>query len=205
MFHTLSDYKRVDSLGPHLNNCGNKTSRGSGNFAQLAVQMKSPYKFSISCENACYHGYVSEKILTSFAAHSIPIYWGDPDCESEFNPKSFVNANGLSADELIDRIRELDNDPEKWKAMISEPPMLKSQMQRFESDDLRYRAFMTRLFSQPVQEAKRAPAGYWPDNYRRHFFKAPVERISMQNKILAMFGRETRLAEWLIRKIRPLD
>lgn len=205
MFHTLSDYKRVDSLGPHLNNCGNRTSRGSRNFAELAVEMKTPYKFSISCENACYHGYISEKILTSFAAHSIPIYWGDPDCESEFNPKAFINANGLTAAELIDRVREIDEHDDKWMAMISEPPMLKSQMEQFERDDAQYRAFMRNVFLQDVQDAKRAPQGYWPDNYRRHFFKSRVERISTQNKILAMLGRETRLAEWVIRKIRPLE
>ena len=175
LFHTLSSYRRVDSLGVHLNNCGNRPSRLDSDWRRLSVEQKRPYKFSIAAENAVYPGYTSEKIILSFMARTIPIYWGDPEITMEFNERAFVNANGLSAEELVDRVRELDEDDEKYKAMLSEPPMTAEQCRVADEQERRYRAFTNAIFAVPPEEAKRAPSGTWTDNYRR-WALAPVVR-----------------------------
>ena len=58
-------------------------------------------------------------------AFSIPIYWGNPLVTKDFNPKAFINCNDYDNDfdAVIERIKELDNDPDKYLAMLRENPM----------------------------------------------------------------------------------
>lgn len=177
LFHTLSSYKRVDSLGCYLNNCGNPTSRTDKDWRSLAVEQKRPYKFSIAAENALSPGYATEKIVLSFMSHSIPIYWGDPEIAVEFNERAFVNANGLSAEELIARVRELDENDEKYKAMLAEPPMTAEQCRTAAEQERRYRDFTAAIFSVPKDEAKRAPAGTWVDYYYKPWALTPTPKM----------------------------
>lgn len=60
MFHKLSGYKFVNSLGSHLNNTPGDGRRAEDWYAS-SIEMKKPYKFSIAFENAWYPGYTSEK------------------------------------------------------------------------------------------------------------------------------------------------
>lgn len=205
LFHFLSRYKMVDSLGPHLHNCGVPSSRGAHDFVESSIAMKRPYKFSIASENASFKGYTSEKIITSFLARSIPIYWGNPDIESEFNPKAFINANRLTFDELVDKVKEIDSDDEKWKAIVSEPPMTPEQHERWQIDELQYKSFMENVFMQPLQKALRRPEGYWLDNYRRTYFAASAKQIPGIFRLMKFFGRETVLGNWLAGKIHPIE
>lgn len=73
MFHKLSAFRFVNSLGPHLNNTPGDGHRAEDWYAS-SIRMKKPYKFSIAFENAWYPGYTSEKIVTSMLAGTIPIY-----------------------------------------------------------------------------------------------------------------------------------
>ena len=202
IFHALSRYKKVDALGSHLNNVGNKTSRAAENWGDLLVEMKRPYKFSIACENARYPGYVTEKILSSFMARTVPIYWGDPNCTTFFNSKAFVDANNFSDEDLLEVIREIDQNDARWREMVSEKPMTDDQYETFLRLDAEYKAFARHIFEQPKSKAKRAPSGYWPDNYRRQFVKARAVALSRRERLFSLLGRETRLADWLIRMVR---
>lgn len=205
IFHELSRYKRVDSLGPYLHNCEVKPSRGDEHFEVRSVEMKRPYKFSISAENAAFFGYTSEKIITSFLARSIPIYWGNPDVTSEFNSRAFINANGVSSKELIERVRRYNESDDLWCEMASEPPMTQTQHERALADESAYRKFMAALFLRPLSSALRRPEGYWADNYRRTLFGAAARQVTRQNKILKAFGRETRFGRWVLGKIHPIN
>ena len=130
--------------------------------------MKRPYKFSIAAENARFYGYSTEKLISSFQAHTIPIYWGDPSVADEFNPKAFINADTLSDNELIDIVKCIDENDELWCQMVSEPAITAEQETRLREDTNRFRAFFEAIFdSRPLHQKKRAPAGYWNDRYRR--------------------------------------
>lgn len=205
LFHTLMKYKRVDALGPHLHNCDSPTSRGAGNFDELSVEMKRPYKFSIAAENASFLGYTSEKLITSLLARTIPIYWGNPDVASEFNSRAFINANELTDEELIALVRRYDEHDDLWLEMMAEPPILQDQFEQALADERRYRAFMAETFSRPHSSVLRRPEGYWPDNYRRTLFGASACQVTRQNKILKALGRETRFGRWVLRKVRQSD
>jgi hypothetical protein len=113
-FHELSNYKIVDSGGRFLNNTG------------LPVENKmefiKDYKFVIAFENSSYPGYTTEKLIEPFLVNSIPIYWGNPVVGKDFNTKSFINIEDVSQfDGAIKKIIELDNDDEKYLAMLNQP------------------------------------------------------------------------------------
>ena len=190
LFHAISTYRRVDSLGPHLNNCGNRTSRTDKDWHRLAVEMRRPYKFSISCENAVCPGYVSEKILSAFQAHTVPIYWGDPSIATEFNPKAFINANNMSDGEVCEIVRTIDQNDSLWSQMVSEPPLLSHQLKKAEVDELSFRRWSDCLFSSSIRDVVRKPYGFWPANYFRAFSVPPYTC----NKI---FSRISRLGHFL--------
>ena len=58
-------------------------------------------------------------------AHSLPIYWGDPDVENYFNPKAFINCNQFedNFDYIINKIIELDTHDDLYLDMIRQPAM----------------------------------------------------------------------------------
>jgi hypothetical protein len=47
---------------------------------------------------------VTEKITDAFMAGCIPIYWGDLDVVKDFNPRSFINANNRTFDQVITEV-----------------------------------------------------------------------------------------------------
>lgn len=195
LFHELSSYKRVDALGRHLKNVECEDSRGAVDFETRLVELKRPYKFSIACENAPFPGYVSEKLMTSLMAHTVPIYWGDPTVAEDFNAKAFVNANGMTRDELLETVKKIDEDDALWSSIVSEPPMTESQYVAWQRDERAYRDFMDRIFSLPVKDAKRVFPGFWPDNYRRQVLRAPAVHFSWKLRVLDRLGRGTRIGK----------
>lgn len=172
LFYSLSKYKKVDSLGRHLKNCAAIDTRDAVDFEAKSVEMKRPYKFSIAAENAAFKGYASEKMLTSYLARTVPIYWGDPCIEVEFNAKAFINTNKLDEKDLIEIVRAVDIDDDLWKEMVSQPLMTEAQHERMVEEEAQYCRFMEELFSSSLESALRKPQGFWPDNYRRTFFAA---------------------------------
>lgn len=173
LFYKISEYKKVDSLGPHLRNVEVKEPL-------VHWSEKRRYKFSIACENACYKGYTSEKIITSFAANTIPIYWGDPLVEEFFNPKAFINANNKSFDEVLKIVEEIDNNEELWCKMIAEPHILDWQKENFVKEKEEFQQFLCNIFDQKIDQAKRVGQGFHPENYRK-WFKSLVTKDVYEN------------------------
>ncbi len=113
-FKKLSKYKRVDSGGRYLNNVG-------GPVADKFDFMRR-YKFNIAFENSSYPGYTTEKVVDPMTVGSIPVYWGNPLVDRDFNTRSFINWHDYGSDEaVIERIIRLDNDPDEYRKVLSEP------------------------------------------------------------------------------------
>ena len=184
LFHKISTYKRVDSLGKYLNNTGNETSRDDKNWDDLSIAMKNPYKFSIACENATYKGYISEKLLTSFHAQTIPIYWGDPTVTEEFNPKAFINCHDYTNfDDVVERVRQVDQDDDMWCAMIQEPHRTPEQIARYECEIQSLTLFCNNIFSQDRKEAKRVGIGTMPSIYRKWFYSSAAVPYTFSQRL----------------------
>lgn len=133
LFNIVSHYKSVHSLGTFLHNydgdgmnCRNEKGKNNAWYFS-GVDLRKPYKFTIAAENACFRGYTSEKIALAYLSDSVPIYWGDPLIENIYNPESFINANNLTEEELIERVRILDNNQKELENMLHIPAILSHQ------------------------------------------------------------------------------
>ena len=114
----LSKYKKVDSGGRFMNNIGYAVPDKR--------KFQSEYKFSVAFENNAYRpqhpGYTTEKIMEPMTVNSIPIYWGNPLINKEFNQKSFVNFYDFNdINKMIEYIIELDKDDNKYLEMLNQP------------------------------------------------------------------------------------
>lgn len=174
LFYLISKYKKVDSLGKHLNNMDNKPTGWIGH-AQDCVSLKWSYKFSIACENAIFNGYTSEKILTSLEAHTIPIYWGNPKISLDINSKAFINCFEYdSFEQVLDKIKEIDRNDELWCEMILQPWQTLGQQKSSLERMNRYYIFFDNIFSQDLEAAIRTPQGTYPQFYKDFFSKSTV-------------------------------
>lgn len=169
IFNTLSKYKRVDAGGAFLNNIGEKVK-------DKHLFLKG-YKFTLAIENSSQPGYVTEKILDPFLAQSLPIYWGDPNISSDYNPNSFVNLMDYnSPEEAIEEIIRLDNDDAAYLEKVTTPfwPYGSSIDEFYESELERVRAFFRNIFEQPLEKARRR-TGYgrvkiYSEDLKKHYF-----------------------------------
>lgn len=104
-YKALSKVQRVDSGGRYLNNIGYNVKD--------KIEFIKDYKFVFAFENSSYPGYTTEKILEPLVAKCIPIYWGNPLIEQDFDSGCFINANHYDDyDDLIKKITELNENDE---------------------------------------------------------------------------------------------
>lgn len=171
LFYEISNYKNIDSLGRHLNNCENIITRKEANWFQLSIEMKRNYRFSIAAENSKFSGYTSEKIVSSFLSHSIPIYWGNVNIEKEFNKKAFINCNNLSGKDIIELVRDIDENKDKWIDMVTQPWQTKEQEEYMDIKIKEYKEFIDNIFKQDLKNAKRVYSGTAVWNYFNHYIR----------------------------------
>jgi hypothetical protein len=151
-YKKLCKYKMTDSGGKLLNNVGGPVK------SKLEFQKK--YKFCLAFENSSSNGYTTEKIIDSFAARCIPIYWGDPLIDKIFNNKSFINAKNFeNTDKLIDYIKKIDNDDNLYLKYLKEPIIKNSKY--IEEEQKMLNKFLENIFEQNYNQAKRRTEGQW--------------------------------------------
>ncbi|BDQ28212.1 hypothetical protein ASB7_00490 [Helicobacter ailurogastricus] len=95
-----------------------------GHLVQNKHEFISGYKFNLCFENSIGLGYTTEKIIDAYFAHTIPIYWGNPEVAKDFNPKSFVNVHDFKDfKEALDFIRYLDTHDNAYLDMLHAHPL----------------------------------------------------------------------------------
>ncbi len=111
-FAKISQIGHVVSAGRHLNNYGDSlfAGLGGGGGELRKVKFLEDFRFNITYENGYGPGYVTEKLFHAKVAGAIPIYWGDSEWVSrDFNSLGFIDARGLSDEELLGRLRFLES------------------------------------------------------------------------------------------------
>ena len=125
-FHSLNQYKPVDSGGGLFNTIGDELSAGLGGGGGELKKTKfmMNYKFAITYENSKAMGYCTEKYLHAKAAGTIPIYWGDPHFQRDFDTAGCIDARDFTTpDELIRAVKEVDTNDDLWRKMASTPAL----------------------------------------------------------------------------------
>jgi hypothetical protein len=117
-FHSLSEYKRVDSCGKVLNNLGHRCP-GETHMSPEFFEFIRDYKFMICFENSSLPNYLTEKVYNAYSNGTIPIYWGCPNIEEYVNMSSilYLKPDYSQADvyDLIRNIAILDNNEQLYK------------------------------------------------------------------------------------------
>ncbi|MBR4981581.1 MAG: hypothetical protein IKY94_03360 [Lachnospiraceae bacterium] len=145
-FDLLSTYKKVDSGGRHRNNVGYRVDN--------KLEWLKSYKFTIAFENSFGNGYATEKIIEAFAAHTIPIYLGDPLIGNEFNEKAFINCHKYrDFDEVVDKVIEIDTDDKLYIDMLKEPVFLNRNILSVYKNNLEQ--FFSNIFEQDLEKCSR--------------------------------------------------
>ena len=132
------------------------------NVGYIPDKMKflSSYKFSIAMENTNGDGYLSEKVIQSFLAGTIPIYYGDYMADEYINLKSLILIEGKKdMFKKIEYIKKIDNDNKLYKSILKENIFIDDKFRdKIEKERVE---FLLHIFEQNKKKAKRI------DNY--HF------------------------------------
>ena len=145
-FHKLSEYKRVDSGGSHLNNIGGRVENKK--------EFLKNYKFNICFENSKTQGYISEKLSDAFEAGTIPIYYGDDTVLELLNNKSYIHIKDESEfDEKIELIKKIDQNDTLYEQMIKEKIVIDDS--RYPKELQKYKDFIYHIFDQDIEKARR--------------------------------------------------
>lgn len=146
----------VENSLADVNDSGYEVRKGqtsASGWDSEKLRFLSEYKFTIAFENTALSGWVTEKLLHPFLAHSIPIYWGAPDVAELFNPKAFINCSDFAnLDQAVQRVRELDRDKEQYLAMLREPPLAVSYPSGWEDQLAEYFGEIIRRGRKPFEK-----------------------------------------------------
>lgn len=185
-FDAICKYCKVDSGGRHRNNLPD----GKPVPDKLAFQKQ--YRFSLTCENSAFKGYVTEKLVDAFAAGTIPIYWGDPDIKELFNEKAFLNcADYATEEELVRAIREIDEDEARYLAMVHEPALkVDSPLHKMMEDDY-VEEFLVHIFMQEPGEALRRNSAFSRNGKFHEYYIYKMNKLET-NRLLNMLRRWKR-------------
>lgn len=119
------NYKTITCCGKVLNNTNNEYLPWDVNDR---IIYHKDYKFYLCFENKESSGnltYLTEKIINGFTYNTVPIYWGAERVIEWFNPDAFINCNGLNNQQILDKIKEVDNNEELYNYMKSQHIFLK--------------------------------------------------------------------------------
>ncbi len=180
LMDAVCGYRLVSSGGKWRNNVGGPVED------KMAFVRQG--KFALVCENSSTPGYVTEKILHAFAAHTVPVYWGASDVEADFNPEAFVNCHRCASfGEVVERIKWLDTHDDAYCRMLEQPcfagaeepaPLRKSEIQ----------GWLASIFSQDRASAYRRNRLFWGKKYNRDleiaFFEPHVQLMRRLKRLL---------------------
>jgi alpha(1,3/1,4) fucosyltransferase len=159
-FQKLSRYKPVESGGRVMNNIGGPIPGGF----RGKLEFLKPYKFNIAYENEEVDGYTTEKLFEAMKARCVPIYWGNPRINEEFNPRSFLNRADFDSDEaLIERIKQIDQDDSLFAEYLSQPYFHNNKPNEYFGQE-RILEFFERIFAsreRPVAQRRTFSFGRW--------------------------------------------
>lgn len=158
-FKKLCEYKRVESAGTLYNNMPDGATVNWLNDSKTDFQRKC--KFTLCFESTAHDGFITEKITDAFYADTIPVYYGSSNITDIFNKDAFINCGDYeSFDAVIEKIKELDQDDEKYLEMLRQPILVDPDYPRRLDEELE--KFIINIFEQPKEKAYRRCRVYYP-------------------------------------------
>ena len=149
----LSKYKKVDMGGRCMNTLNHTVEN--------KIKFLSSYKFSIAMENSEGDFYISEKIVDSFKAGTIPIYYGDYMIDEFINPKSYILIKGeKDLKKKIEYIKKIDKNDSLYESIMKEKPLIDKKFKN-KIDGKELISFLQNIFMQDKNMAYRRDNNYY--------------------------------------------
>ncbi len=151
MLSVIQKYKRVESAGSFMNNMPDGKVIP---YSEEKMDFLKQCKFTIAFESISHPGFITEKIINPFYSNSIPIYYGNPLCDREFNSKAIINCHQFGDwDEVLDYVKKVDNDDELYIQMLMQHKLITETY----LDELYQglKEFLWRIFSEEKENAYR--------------------------------------------------
>jgi len=92
------------------------------------------HKFNICFEHSSYPYYCTEKLMDSFLTGSLPIYWGDPKINEDWNKDAFINVMKMSLDDVHKLIINSKTNEELFNKIYNEPIFTDEQRERHQKN-----------------------------------------------------------------------
>lgn len=151
-----NNYKHIDYYGNvyYNDNINDKSLKIQNDTAHWwdSNDIHTYYKFNFAFENTPTNKknnvmYITEKINHGYCNNSIPIYWGCSNITDYFNENSFINLCNLTEDEMIEKIKLINENDEFYKDMFYAYPFKDKNVdyQKYFND--KYINFMTNIFN----------------------------------------------------------
>lgn len=145
VFDKLCEYKQVISSGPWRQNIPeneelnryqwqhhNYVGRNDGLTYREKIQFFQKYKFNIAIHFTDTNYILQEKIYHAFFAGCIPIFYGNKYIlEEGFNPEAFINLHELNLDQMLNTIKEIDQDKNLYKKYIESPIFVNNKLPEY--------------------------------------------------------------------------
>lgn len=188
LYESLRTYRPIASGGRYKNTVG--MPRGVPDKHAFLHK----YKFTLCCENTSHPGYYTEKLVEAFAANTIPVYWGDPAIAEVFNEDAFINLmNGSSLEEMIEKVRAVDQDDTAYRYMLAQPALKPGQTDIWERKQMELERFLVHIFSQEKEEAYRRNREFWGERYYRLYKDMRnVYVLLFQNRVKTGFVKQLK-------------
>ena len=132
-FLNMKDNFKVFSYGREFNNDISLIQFSKDRYwrdAKIEFFQNLKHKYAITFENSMYPYYTTEKLMDAFLDGSLPLYWGDPKVNQDWNSKAFINVQKLGEKETMELIREMENNDDLFLEKYLEPVFTSEQDQR---------------------------------------------------------------------------
>ncbi len=170
-FEKLNAYKPVASAGTLLNNMPDGKTVNWLDDSKTNFQRQS--KFTICFESTAHEGFITEKITDAFSSDTIPIFFGSSNITDFFNKDAFINVSDYeSLDAVVESVKELDQDDEKYLNMLRQPILVDPDLPRKLDQELEQ--FILHIFEQPLEKAYRRCRVYYP-KWQDEFLASAIE------------------------------
>lgn len=169
LYKELSLYKTVDAGGKLFNNISECVTD--------KWAFERDYKFSVACENSSHLGYCTEKILQSFGACTVPIYYGDVSVGQDFNENAFVNCHAFkNLSDAVEYVKYLDQNRDAYLKTLQEHAfMVNDFAQQMQNQ---FEKFIAAIFVQQRDMAFRRNRFFWGKRMDEKYLKIyKLERV----------------------------
>ena len=208
-FTELSSKLFVNSYGNHLNNSIIPKTMTNLDWKSQSIEIKKMHKFSLCLENAFHIGYTSEKIFSSILSGSLPIYWGNPEIELDFNHKRFINLHSFPSNEnAIDHILAIQRNIQEYESIIKSPIFTEKQIHEFEVWPNKFKDFIKIIFQDNSQNYRHSMGTFATRNRDKHiiyYYLLPIiEFINLWMRILKTGQYKSIINRKLSKKISKI-